>query len=97
MAVSESLPTASATGDDVSLYQLKWVEWKGGYAPIITQVRKEEGGRRGGEGKKEGRIGGEEEREEGSSRNGGMDGRKRVGKTGERREGESCTLAYCER
>ena len=43
VAVSQSLPAASATGDDVSLYQLKWVEWKGGYAPIITQVREEEG------------------------------------------------------
>ena len=44
MAVSQSLPAASATGDDVSMYQLKWVEWKGGYAPIITQVREEEEG-----------------------------------------------------
>lgn len=44
VAVSQSLPAASATGDDVSLYQLKWVEWKGGYAPIITQVREEEEG-----------------------------------------------------
>jgi hypothetical protein len=25
------------TGDDTSLYQLKWVEWKGGFVPIITQ------------------------------------------------------------
>ena len=26
------------TDDDTSLYQLKWVEWKGGFAPVITQV-----------------------------------------------------------
>ena len=24
--------------DDLSLYQLKWVEWKGEFAPVITQV-----------------------------------------------------------
>ena len=38
VASSETLPPASSTGDDVSLYQLKWVEWKGGFVPVVTQV-----------------------------------------------------------
>ena len=33
-----ALPPASSTGDDMSLYQLKWVEWKGGFVPVVTQV-----------------------------------------------------------
>lgn len=28
----------SVSEDDMSLYQLKWVEWKGEFAPVITQV-----------------------------------------------------------
>ena len=24
--------------DDVSLYQLKWIEWKSDFVPIVTQV-----------------------------------------------------------
>ena len=34
--MSEALSEAT-TDDNVSLYQLKWVEWKGGFYPIVTQ------------------------------------------------------------
>ena len=37
-AVSRAIPETSSAEDDVSLYQLKWVEWKGGFFPIVTQV-----------------------------------------------------------
>ncbi len=36
VAMSEAL-SAATSEDQVSLYQLKWVEWQGGYTPIVTQ------------------------------------------------------------
>lgn len=38
MAAAQLLPVESATGDDVSIYQLKWVEWGGDFSPIVVQV-----------------------------------------------------------
>ncbi len=39
VAAAEMLGIAgSDTGDDVSVYQLKWVEWKEDFAPIVVQV-----------------------------------------------------------
>ena len=39
MAAAEMLAIPSSdTGDDVSIYQLKWVEWKEEFAPIVVQV-----------------------------------------------------------
>ena len=44
LAAAQLLPTESATGDDVSVYQLKWVEWGGDFAPIVVQVSGWSGG-----------------------------------------------------
>lgn len=38
VAAAQLLPVESATGDDVSIYQLKWVEWGGDFSPIVVQV-----------------------------------------------------------
>ena len=39
VAAAEMLAIPSSdTGDDVSIYQLKWVEWKEDFAPIVVQV-----------------------------------------------------------
>lgn len=38
VAAAQLLPTESATGDGVSIYQLKWVEWKEDFSPIVVQV-----------------------------------------------------------
>ena len=27
-----------SSNDDVSMYQLKWIEWKGKFSPVVTQV-----------------------------------------------------------
>jgi len=35
---SQVMPQASDTGDDVYVYQLKWVEIGGVFVPIIVQV-----------------------------------------------------------
>ena len=38
MAAAQLLSVESATGDDVSVYQLKWVEWGGDVSPVVVQV-----------------------------------------------------------
>lgn len=39
VAAAEMLAIPSSdTGDDVSIYQLKWVEWMEEFAPIVVQV-----------------------------------------------------------
>jgi hypothetical protein len=38
LAAAQLLPVESDTGDDVSVYQLKWVEWGRDFAPIVVQV-----------------------------------------------------------
>lgn len=39
VAAAEMLGMAgSDSGEDVSIYQLKWVEWKEDFAPIVVQV-----------------------------------------------------------
>lgn len=37
-AVLRAVPKVNRVEADVSLYQLKWVEWKSGFSPIVTQV-----------------------------------------------------------
>ena len=38
VAAAQLLPAGSDTGDDVSIYQLKWVEWGEEFAPVVVQV-----------------------------------------------------------
>ena len=38
VAAAQLLSAESATGDDVSVYQLKWVEWGGDFSPVVVQV-----------------------------------------------------------
>ena len=38
VVAAQMLPEASGTGEDVSIYELKWVEIGGVFVPIIVQV-----------------------------------------------------------